>query len=95
MPLPPLPPHLSLPPDHPQAYYILDELFIGGQLQESSKNEVLRVSVDAPPYSSYTLSILTQLIPPPVPKPDILPSPFPHTPGLLTDGRIDGGTEGR
>jgi hypothetical protein len=26
-----------------QAYYILDELFIGGHLQESSKNEVLRV----------------------------------------------------
>lgn len=26
-----------------KAYYILDELFIGGQLQESSKNEVLRV----------------------------------------------------
>lgn len=26
-----------------QAYYILDELFIGGQLQETSKNEVLRV----------------------------------------------------
>jgi hypothetical protein len=29
---------------HPQAYYILDELFIGGQLQESSKNEVRRLS---------------------------------------------------
>jgi hypothetical protein len=27
----------------PQAYYILDELFIGGQLQETSKHEVLRV----------------------------------------------------
>ncbi|TFJ82138.1 hypothetical protein NSK_006467 [Nannochloropsis salina CCMP1776] len=26
-----------------KAYYILDELFIGGHLQESSKNEVLRV----------------------------------------------------
>ena len=26
-----------------QAYYILDELFIGGELQESSKKEVLRV----------------------------------------------------
>eukprot|EP00953_Heterococcus_sp_UTEX-ZZ885_P011925 6884-Heterococcus_DN1.PRE.2 len=25
------------------AYYILDELFIGGELQESSKKEVLRV----------------------------------------------------
>ena len=26
-----------------QAYYILDELFIGGQLQESSKKEILKV----------------------------------------------------
>jgi AP-1 complex subunit sigma 1/2 len=26
-----------------QAYFILDELFIGGELQESSKKEVLRV----------------------------------------------------
>ena len=26
-----------------KAYYILDELFIGGELQESSKKEVLKV----------------------------------------------------
>ncbi len=26
-----------------KAYYILDELFIGGQLQETSKAEVLRI----------------------------------------------------
>jgi len=34
--------HIDCPTDS-QAYYILDELFIGGHLQESSKNEVLRV----------------------------------------------------
>jgi AP-1 complex subunit sigma 1/2 len=28
---------------HTQAYYILDELFINGELQESSKKEVLSV----------------------------------------------------
>ena len=27
----------------PQAYYILDELLLGGELQESNKREVLRV----------------------------------------------------
>lgn len=29
-----------------KAYYILDELFIGGELQESNKREVLRVISD-------------------------------------------------
>jgi hypothetical protein len=35
--------HISsnLPP--PQAYYIFDELFIAGELQESSKKQVLRL----------------------------------------------------
>ena len=27
----------------PQAYYILDELLLGGELQETNKREVLRV----------------------------------------------------
>ena len=35
--------HLLLSLSNIQAYYILDELFIGGELQESSKKEVLRV----------------------------------------------------
>ena len=33
-----------------QAYYILDELFIGGFLQESSKKEVLRVCTQQEDY---------------------------------------------
>lgn len=31
-------------PHHPQAYYILDELLLGGYLQESSKREILRAA---------------------------------------------------
>ncbi len=73
---------------HPtQAYYILDELFIGGQLQESSKNEVLRVSVRCSGlctrFSSGNLLFLTRLL------------SCHLSPGVLADGRVDGGTEGR
>ena len=33
----------TISPHAPQAYYILDELLLGGELQETNKREVLRV----------------------------------------------------
>jgi hypothetical protein len=63
-----------------QAYYILDELFIGGELQETSKKEVLKVCAEQ--------DELLDVVTPPPPLPTTAqqrcgrhsPAPFPPDP---------------